>query len=77
MIIYHKTNGVTSSTTLMMGFGSTNVTHGTFVWNKHKEMVDKLTEDGDVFVTGATHVGAVYSGEFVKRSRYKRYIGVE
>jgi len=60
--LYHKTNNRIVSTCVMLGFIKDNITHGNHVWDKHKEMVSKLENDGDVLVTGGTFVGAKYSG---------------
>lgn len=73
MLIYHKENGVTSCTMVMLGAGSSSTSHGKHVWDKHKECVDMLEDDGDVFVTGGTYVGAIYEGKFENRENFKHY----
>lgn len=74
MIIYHKTNGKTVSTCVILGAGKSSVTHGSSVWEKHKEEVDKLTDNGDVYVTGGSYYGAVYTGKLEDRSKFEHYI---
>jgi len=74
MIIYHKTNNKIISTCVISGYGESSVTHGTSVWDKHQEKVNQLVNNGDVFVTGATHYKAIYEGMFETRDKYIRYI---
>ena len=69
MLIYHKTNNKIYCTQVILGLKN-EITTGTFVWDKHKEQVNELENNGDVFVTGATHFGAVYEGEYISRERY-------
>jgi len=74
MLIYHKTNNKIVCTQVIMGSGKSNISHGSYIWDKHKKMVDKLENNGDVFVTGGTFIGAVYEGAFYERANFKKYI---
>lgn len=74
MIIYHRTHGKIVSTSVMLGARGSVINHGSHVWDKHREKVDNLEEGGDVFVTGATFVGAVYEGITMSRESMVRYI---
>jgi len=76
MIIYHKTNNELFSTQVIIGAKKTGVTHGVFVWEKHRENIDKLENDGDVFIVGATFAGADYNGFFDSREKWKDFIKV-
>jgi hypothetical protein len=79
MLIYHITNNKLVCTQVMSGFSGSKVSHGTHVWEKHQSMIDELKNDGDILITGATFVGAVYSGSYHKRENFTRYIekGIE
>ena len=74
MIIYHKTNNQIFSTQVVLSAKGSEISTGTFVWNKHRENVDKLENDGDVFITGASFAGAEYSGFFDKREKWIKEI---
>ena len=74
MLIYHKTKGNVYCTQVILGAGKSDVSTGTHIWDKHQENVDKLQDNGDLFVTGATHAGAVYEGMFVSRDSYSNYM---
>ena len=74
MIIYHKTDNKIYNTCVILGADKTSISTGTFIWGKHKEQVQKLENNSDVFVTGGTHYGAVYSGMFCKREKYQQYL---
>ena len=74
MLIYHKTNEKIMTTQVMVGFGYSSVIHGSHVWEKHQENVDKLENNGDVFVTGGTYASAIYDGKFEPREMFNHYI---
>lgn len=76
MIIYHITNNTLTSTQVIHGAGKSVVSHGTFVWDKHKDDVALLQNESDVYVTGATHVGAVYEGMYASRENYCHYLEI-
>lgn len=73
MLIYHKENNKVYCTQVMMSALASDVSHGTHVWDKHRESVDKLVDNGDVFVTGGTYYGAVYEGKFEPREKFSHY----
>lgn len=76
MLIYHKTNGINVTTEVILGAKGSKVSHGSHVWDKHAENVSKLEDNGQVFVTGATHAAAVYEGYFTDRDQFSRYLEV-
>lgn len=73
MLIYHKTNGKVFCTQIMMSVLKSDVSHGTHIWDKHQEGVNKLVNNGNVFVTGGTYYGAVYEGKFEPREKFSHY----
>jgi hypothetical protein len=74
MIIYHKTNNEIRSTEVIYNAKGSNISHGNYVWDKHRENVDKLEDGGDVFVTGGTYYGAIYEGKLEQRASFANYL---
>ena len=74
MLIYSKQNGKTTCTCIIKGASKSNVSHSDYVWDKHKNQVDKLSDNGDVFVTGGTYKGAIYEGKFEPREMFSHYL---
>ncbi len=77
MLIYHKSKDVVKCTSICMGASKTDVTTSNFIWDKHRHATDRLENDGDVFVTGGSYVGAVYEGKFEPRAMFSHYLGEE
>lgn len=74
MLVYHKTNNEVICTQVTLGASISDVTHGSFIWEKHRDAVDKLINDGDVWVTGGTYASSVYSGKLEPREMFTHYI---
>jgi len=74
MLIYHKTNGKNITTQVIMGCGASKVSHGSYIWEKHQSNVDKLVDNGDVFVTGGAYASAIYEGKMEPRKMFQQFI---
>ena len=74
MLIYSKNNGKIICTAVQLSAGRTIVTHSSYIWEKHKSAVNKLQDNGDVYVTGGTYSGAVYSGKMEPRDKFSQYL---
>lgn len=77
MLIYHKTKDEIHCTAVQYFSGNSVVTHSSYVWEKHKEAVETLENDGEVYVTGGNYLGAVYEGKFEPRDMFERYMSRE
>jgi len=74
MLIYHQTNHKIQCTQVIIGANNSQISHSEHVWEKHQKNVKELRNNGKVFVTGATHNGAVYEGMFEDRKKYQHYL---
>jgi len=74
MIIYHKTNGKNVTTEVILSAGQSKVSNSTHIWDKHKNAVNTLKNNEDVYVTGGTYINSIYSGKFEPRKMFEHYI---
>jgi len=81
MLIYHITdNQLYCTEVLMGGISKSNIHHfkkssPDDCWEVHRDGVSELRNNGKIFVTGGTYVGAIYEGKFEDRAGFHHYIG--
>jgi hypothetical protein len=77
MIIYHNKNGQIISTCVMLGSKNSSIAHGKFIWDAHKQAVEKLLTNPDmVYVTGDTSINGDYNGYYAEKNKFNKYINI-